>query len=365
MKKPVKLTILALALGGAGFLGYDYLTEGRYQVATDNAYLKADNVDVASKAAGYVVNLAFKENQIVRKGDRLIVLDHADLDAKLAQAEAALSAQEAAIATLNKRIAWQSQNIAQAGTGKIFARADVERTAKDFKRVMSLRQKDVVSSQRLDLIAADTTKARAQLKGAEVAIRAEQDQLEILKTSLVEAQALLKQRQAAVELARVERSYAEIVAPSDGVVGNKAVELGQYVRPGAHLFTIVPLHDVYVVANFKETQIEHLRFGQKVEVTLDAFNDQTIEGRVDSFAPASGAEFSLLPPENATGNFTKVVQRIPVKITFSDPEVLKGLLRPGLSAEVSIDSRDQSGHEPISGNAFQQHYHTLTETAAR
>jgi membrane fusion protein (multidrug efflux system) len=226
------------------------------------------------------------------------------------------------------------------------------RATPEYERYRKMVASNIVGSSDFDRATADMRKAQAELARTKAQLNAERGQLVVLRAEREEATAKLARDQAALVVAEVDLDNTIIRAPVDGVVGNKAVELGQYVRAGAQLMAVVPLPAVHIVANFKETQIERMRPGQRVEISVDAYPNVTLEGQVESFAPASGAVFSLLPPENATGNFTKIVQRVPVRIAVPDDNPLAGLLRPGLSVEVRVDTRAADDGPAMVGGVF-------------
>ncbi len=338
-----KRLLLAL-VGTAGLLaaagpGYKWQTAWRWQESTDNAYLAADITPIAPKVQGHVVELAVGHNQAVRAGEVLLRIDDRDYKARLAEAEAKVGARRAALANLDERLELQRKAIAQADANRAAVEADRARASADLDRSRALLADNHVSRQRFDMNKADAAKAAASGRAAAVAVEAARQQIAVLESERAMTQADLQQAEAERDRAALDLANTVVTAPVDGVVGNRAVQLGQFVAPGRQLLSLVPLAQVWVEANFKETQIGRMQPGQAVEVAVDAFPGQTFQGRVDSFAPASGAEFSLLPPENATGNFTKVVQRIPVRISL-EPGALQGRLLPGMSALVTVDTKN-------------------------
>jgi len=241
--------------------------------------------------------------------------------------------------------------IDQAAAAVKSAEADLARAQLDFKRYSALVTSDFASRQRFEQAEADARKTEALVAKSRAALAAEQNQLAVLHSQRREEEAKLKQAHANLRLASNDLDNTAIRAPVSGVVGNRAGQVGQYVKPGTQLLSLVPLPRVYVTANFKETQLTRMRPGQVAQVSVDAYPDTTLDGRVDSFAPASGAQFSLLPPDNATGNFTKIVQRVPVRIVLPATAPLTALLRPGLSVTVTIDTRDAGEGDGIVGAA--------------
>jgi membrane fusion protein, multidrug efflux system len=346
MRKKILLTVALLLVAGA-FGGWRWWTVGRFVQSTDDAYVQADISIVSPKVEGYVRDLPAVENQTVKAGDVLLVIDPRDYEAKLAQSEAAVAASRAALQTFDSRLVWQRSMVEQATASVAAAEADLKRTQQDYERYQRLLQTDAASRQRFDAAQADAAKARAALEKARAALLAEKNQVGVLQAQRGEEEARLLQVEAQRDLAKIALGDTVVRAPVDGIVGNKAVQPGQYVKPGNPLLAVVPLPAVHITANFKETQLARVRPGQTVEIEVDAYKGRTVEGRVESFAPATGSQFSLLPPENATGNFTKIVQRVPVRITVPADNPLAGLLRPGLSFVVSVDTR-QDGEEDAS-----------------
>jgi membrane fusion protein (multidrug efflux system) len=272
----------------------------------------------------------------------MFVIEDRDFVAKAAQAEAAVGTAEAAVATYANRIQYQQAMIGQAEATVTGADVDLERARLDRRRYAALTSSDFASRQRFETADADARKAEAALDKARAALMAERNQLAVLRSQKAEEEARLAQARASLALARNDLDNTVIRAPFAGTVGNRAARVGQYVKPGTQLAALVPLPQVYVTANFKETQLTHMRPGQPAEIIVDAYPGEHVTGIVESFAPASGAQFSLLPPDNATGNFTKIVQRVPVRIALPAEAPLVQRLRPGLSATVSVDTRREA-----------------------
>ncbi len=318
-----------------------WFTEGRYLVSTDNAYVQGDIAVLSPRISGHVSEILVHDNQTVRAGDPLVRLRTEEWQARLASAQAGVAQAEAAVATARAQIAAQQAQIVQTGADIANAEAERDRAAADASRYTSLSGQGWSSRQAAEKAIADLRKAEAQLAAQralrDVAVR----QLDVAEANLGQAEARLLAARAEADLARIDLDNTEIRAPFDGVVGNRAAQLGQFVAPGTQLIAIAPPPArQYVVANFKETQITAMRPGQPVTLSVDAMPGLEIHGVIDSLAPATGSQFSLLPPENATGNFTKIVQRVPVRITFSAAEAEKlSLLRPGLSVEAEVDTR--------------------------
>jgi len=339
MRKRLGVLVLVAILLAAAAGGLYWWRVGRFVESTDDAYLQADISAISPEVDGYVREVRVTDNQPVKIGDVLVVIDDRDFAAKLEQARGNRDAARAALAMLETRRTWQKAVIEQALASVASAEAEQQRAALELVRQRDLAKADVASRQKFEAAVADERKAEAGMSHARAVLAAERDQLAMIEAENGRDEARLRQAEAALKLAQNELDDTVIRAPIDGVVGNKGVQIGQYVKPGTLLMALVPLPKIYVVANFKETQLAGMRPGEKVRITVDALPDRSLQGFIESFAPASGSLFSLLPPENATGNFTKIVQRVPVRIALAPDEKLRGLLRPGLSAEVEVDTR--------------------------
>src|SRR5712691_7834928 len=339
MRAILLLLLLAIGLAFGAGTGWYWWTEWRFVQSTDDAYVQSDTTVISPKIEGYVKEVQVGENQQVAAGQVLFIVDDRDFAAKTAQAEAAVATEEALVATYTSRRQLQQAMIEQAQATVQSAEADLNRARLDFKRYATLATSDFASRQRFETADADSRKAEAALGKARSALVAEENRLGVLAAQQREEEARLSQARASLQLAKNDLDNTIIRAPVAGVAGNRAGRVGQYVKPGTQLLSLVPLPYVYVTANFKETQLTHMRPGQGAEISVDAYPDQKLEGRIESFAPASGAQFSLLPPDNATGNFTKIVQRVPLRIALPANGPLARLLRPGLSVTVTVDTR--------------------------
>jgi membrane fusion protein, multidrug efflux system len=333
-KLAIGLVLVVLALGGIG--GWHWWTVWRFQQSTDDAYIQSDVTVISPKVEGYIKKVRVTDNQEVAEGKVLFVIDDRDFKAKAAQAEAAVALEEASVGTFESRLKLQQAVIDQAAAGMQSAEADLSRAQQDYKRYSALMTSDFASRQRFEQAEADARKAEAALLKSRAALVAEQNQLGVLRSQQREEQAKLQQARANLQLAQNDLDNTVIRAPISGVAGNRAGQVGQYVKAGTQLLSLVPLPRVYVTANFKETQLTRMRPGQRAEVSVDAYPEMPLEGEVESFAPGSGAQFSLLPPDNATGNFTKIVQRVPVRIALPQDDALAKFLRPGLSVTVTV-----------------------------
>jgi membrane fusion protein (multidrug efflux system) len=342
MRKAIGLVVLAVVLVAAAG-GWHWWTVGRFLRSTDDAFVQADISAVSPKIQGYVRDVQVADNQEVKAGDVLVVIDEREFAARVDQARATLEVQQAAIAMLATRRTWQQAMIDEAEASVAGAEAEQRRAQLELARQRDLARADVASRQKFETADADLRKAEAAVAHARAALAAERDQLAVLDAQSRQEAARLHQVQAAARLVQDDLDDTVIRAPVDGVVANKGVQIGQLVKAGTLLLAVVPLPQVYVVANFKETQLAGMQPGQAVSLSIDAFPGVRVRGFIESFAPASGALFSLLPPENATGNFIKIVQRVPVRIALAPDETLRARLRPGLSAAVEIDTRVPAG----------------------
>jgi len=331
--------ILLAGLGGAGWYGYGWWTHGRFMVTTDDAYLGVEQAVVSSKLAANVAAVPVAANQRVKAGDPLVVLDDSDLQLALRSARARLETQQATLARFDSQIAAAGAAITQAQAQMVSANADLTRAQSDFDRAAKLASNDFGSRATLDKATADRDRASAVVTSAEAGIVAAKANVLVVTAQKAEAESVAKELAVAVEKAEHDLSFTTIRAPFDGVIANKAVQVGDYVTPGKRLSGLVPLDRLYLDANLKETQLAKVMAGEKAEVVLDAYPDKVFEATVVDLAPGTGSVFTLLPPDNATGNFTKIVQRVAVRLKFSDAALAEGVLRPGLSATVSIDTR--------------------------
>jgi membrane fusion protein (multidrug efflux system) len=330
------IAIVALvAMSLASTWGWQWFIRGRFEETTDNAYLRGDITSIAPKLAGYVVEVDVEDNASVTRGAVLFRIDDSDYKARAEQARANVAARQAEIANIEATRKLQDALIAQADAQKRSTAADLQFARANLTRYVKLQMSGTASDQKLQDAQAAHDKAQASLDGAEANLLAQRLKLDVLDAQLSGAQAALSQTQAALDLAALDLANTVVRAPVDGVVGNRQIRVGRYVTPGTAALDIVPVDDVWIVANFKETQLNKVEIGQRVRVTVDQYPDVEIDGVVDSFAPGSGAAFSLLPPDNATGNFIRVVQRVPVKIRMTR-NPLPGRLVPGLSARVAI-----------------------------
>ena len=340
-----RLMIAALALVflvAAAAYGDYYWTTGRFLESTDDAYVQAHSVLISPKVSGYISEVLVDDNQPVKAGQVLARIDPRDYQTALDQARANVAAAQAGIDTLNQQLAQQHLVIEQDSQQIASDQAALVFSQQDFQRYSDLEKTGYGTVQRAQQAAADIREKQAALQHDTAVVAAAEKQIGVFEAQLAQAKATLAQQQAMEHQAELNLSYTTITAPVDGTVGVRTLRVGEYVQAGTQLMAVAPLQAVYVVANYKETQLTDVWPGQAVTIDVDTFPGTTVHGHVDSLAPASGQEFALLPPDNATGNFTKIVQRIPVKIDIDKNEPLLGRLRPGMSVEPTIDTRPPS-----------------------
>jgi membrane fusion protein (multidrug efflux system) len=341
-KRPVLPIVLVLVLAAVGYFGYRWW-QGRDWETTDNAQVEGHITPVLPRVGGYVSQVRVEENQQVKAGDTLAVIDDRDLRTKLEAADADLQAAEESATGNGSQVEAQAAAArAQAGAAQAqiaAAQANAEKARRDVDRLRPLAERNIVSKQQFDAVVAASAAADAQVRAARETASAASSQATAAGAGVRVTRSKIESARAARDAAALQLSYAVIVAPMDGIVAKKSVEVGQLVQPGQPIMSVVPLNDVWVTANLKETQTRDLKVGDPVEVEVDAYPGRTFHGRLESISPATGARFSLLPPDNATGNYTKVVQRIPVRVRFDGREDPQHPLRPGMSATVRIKAR--------------------------
>jgi membrane fusion protein (multidrug efflux system) len=334
------LTGAALAmLAGTAWYGWDYWKVGRFQVSTDDAYVKADNTTVAPKVSGYLYQVLVGDNERIKAGQILAQIDDRDFKVALDQAKADVAAARAAIASKQAQL-----EVQQAVINAAKATIDVDQAAVTFADQDNKRYTDLAATGSGSV--QNAQQAQWRIAGAQATLARDNanlvsalKQVDLLKAEIVQANATLSRAQAIQGQAELNLGYTTIIAPIDGIVGNRTLRAGQFVQAGTQLMLVVPASGAYVIANYKETQLTDVHRGQAVEIAVDMFPGQIVHGHVDSIAPASGQEFALLPPDNATGNFTKVVQRIPVKIALDSGSHSLIELRPGMSVIPTIETR--------------------------
>ncbi len=335
---PIACLIAAAIFVTLATLRWDAWVGNAVTQTTNDAYVRAQTTQLSSRVAGEVIKVATSDYQRVKAGDLLVEIDPADYEAQVAQAEAAVTGAQAALDNLANQVELQYATIAQSEAQRASAEAFQVEAQQELDRQQSLIQSSSGTRQRLEQATAALAKAEADVRASRAAIAAQRHQLDVLAGTKKQRAADVLAAQAALKAARLKLGYTRIVAPFDGVVGARQVQPGDYVNIGSNLFNIVPLPNVYVIANYKETQLTRVKAGQPVEITIDTFPDEKLRGHVARISPASGSQFALLPPDNATGNFTKVAQRIPLRIEFDKGQPLLERLLPGMSAVTRINT---------------------------
>jgi membrane fusion protein (multidrug efflux system) len=335
-------------LAGAGWYGWDYWAVGRFLVSTDDAYVKADNTTIAPKVSGYLTDVLVGDNERVKAGQVLARIDDRDFRVALDQAKADVAAAQATIASKRAQL-----DVQQAVINAANATIEVDTATKTFagqenKRYTDLAATGYGSVQNAQAAQSRNAGAEATIQRDQANLISAQKQVELIKAEITQAVATAARANALQHQAELNLGYTTISAPIDGVVGNRTLRIGQYVQAGTQLMSLVPASGAYIIANYKETQLTDVHEGQAVDIAVDMFPGQTVHGHVDSLAPASGQEFALLPPDNATGNFTKVVQRIPVKIALEGGAPIE--LRPGMSVIPTIETQTRQ-HNPVKATA--------------
>ncbi|WP_375786099.1 HlyD family secretion protein [Bradyrhizobium sp. Pha-3] len=335
---PLFAVLAALAFVAVATTRWDAWVGSATIQTTNDAYVRAELTQLSSRVSGEVLTVAISDFQRVKAGDLLVQIDPADYQAQVAQAEAGVVGAQAALDNLNNQVELQYATIAQAEASRLSAEAQQTLARQEQERQQSLSQTDAGTRQRLEQATASYAKSEADVQASRAVIAAQRHQLEVLQGTKKQRAADLDAARALLASAKLKLGYTRIVAPFDGVTGERQVQPGDYVNIGTNLINVVPLPNVYVIANYKETQLTNVKPGQPVAVTVDTFSGQTLRGVVERIAPASGSQFALLPPDNATGNFTKVVQRIPVRIQFDKGQPLLDRLLPGMSVVTRINT---------------------------
>jgi membrane fusion protein (multidrug efflux system) len=341
-----QLVLLGLACTfalGASAYGYYWWTVDRFFQSTDDAYVGGDVTPISPHVAGFVAEVAVKDNELVQSGQLLVRLDDRDTRAAADHAQAVLAQRAATLASLQAKYEVQQSAIQQASADLDAKTAQAGFAKVDAERYHTLALSNYGSRQDSERTSALDAQARAGVSAAQAALAAAKQQLSVLNADIAEATAAVAQARADLETARLNLGYAEIRSPIDGYVGNRAARVGAYVSQGTYLLTIVPSRGLWVDANFKEDQLVRMTAGQPATIVADTLPGHVFNGHLSSLAPATGAVFSVIPPENATGNFTKIVQRVAVRIALDDGDPNLARVRPGLSTIATVDTRSQSG----------------------
>ena len=347
-RKKIMIGVGALAALAAIYFGIHYIVIGRYLITTDDAYVRANNTVMGAKIAGHIAKIAVGDNTPVGAGNVVFQIDDGDYRLAVDSARARVATQEATIGRIDRQMAAQESAVEQAKAQLVSAEANTKRAQSDFARQQELSDKGFASKATFDVSQAGRDQAVASVQGAQATLDAAQAQVDVIKAQKAEAEGQLQELRTALAKAVRDLSFTEVRAPVDGTFANRMVNIGDYVQVGQRLANVVPLDDVYIDANYKETQLGRLKPGQPVSITVDAVSGRTIKGVVDSLAPASGSVFTLLPPDNATGNFTKVVQRVPVRIRVPASVARENLLRPGMSVITTVNTKPEpDGVDPI------------------
>lgn len=340
--KRVLAVLAVILLAVVGYEAYHWATFGRFHQETDDAYLQADLLVLQARDTGYVAEIAVAPNAAVAKGQLIARIDPADYELALEAARNALASAESKIGQIEAQIEAGQAAIQQAGAALAAAEAQKDGAQKAYQRARELKQSSAGTQAALDVAEANAKSTAAEVESARAAQLQAQAQLLVLRTQHDSANLDVRTAQTNVDKAQRDLGYTEIRAPFDGILTERQVEIGSWVVPGSRIGTLVPVADIYVGANFKETQIAGIRPGAEVTIRVDAWPDQILKGRVESLTAGTGQVFSLLPASNATGNFTKVVQRVPVRIAIEDADRAKLPLRPGMSVVVTVDTRTGS-----------------------
>lgn len=338
-RRTVSIALGVVALIAGGIWLARWWTVGRFIESTDDAYLQADSVTVAPKVSGYVTEVYVADNQMVKPGDPLVHLDARQYQVALDQALATIDARKADIERAQADIKQQQSNIAQAQAQERVALVSAQHASDEVRRYAPLIATGAESSERMAELTSTRDQANATLAANAAAVDAARSQIGSATAQLAQARAQLEAAEASAQQSRLDLENTVVRSALGGKVGDRTVRVGQYVQPGTRMLTVVPVRSTYLLANFKETQVGRMRVGQPVEMHVDALPGHTLHGVIDSFSPGTGSQFALLPPENATGNFTKIVQRVPVRIRIDTGAETRSVLLPGLSVTVDVDTR--------------------------
>ena len=349
-RRPILIAVAVLALLGGAVYGVYWWSVGRYIESTDDAYLKADSVTVSPKVGGYVTDVYVVANQRVKRGDPLVRLDQRQYQAMLDQSQAGIDGHQAEMARAQADILQQQAQLQQAKAQADAARISLAHACEEVDRYAPLALTGAATDEHLADLRNTRDQAAATLAASQAAVTAVQGQLKATEAQVEQSRAQVKAGEAALRQNHLDVNDTVVRAAIDGRIGDSTVQVGQLVQPGTRLMTLVPMQDIYLVANFKETQIDRMRAGQPATIHVDALASQDLHGTVESFSPGTGAQFALLPAENATGNFTKIVQRVPVRIHVDADAAVRERLLPGLSVTADVDTRNLQPTPPVAGN---------------
>jgi len=339
-RKRVMIGVGALLALAAASYGTYYVLVGRFHVSTDDAYVRANNTTLGARVAGHVAEILPGDNVVVRKGDVIFRIDDGDYRIAVDAARSKIATQQATIDRIGRQVTAMESAAEQAKAQLVSAEASLKRAGLDFDRQQALSTKGFASRATFEVSEAGRDQGLAAVKSAQAASDAARDNVEVTKAQQNEARAQLVELQAALAKAERDLDFTSVRAPVEGTFSNRLVNTGDFIQAGQRLGNVVPLNDVFIDANFKETQLKRIRPGQPVKISVDAYGHRKFAGTVDSISPAAGSVFTLLPPDNATGNFTKIVQRLPVRVRVPKDVAKQNLLRAGMSVYVTVDTAD-------------------------
>lgn len=338
-KSKVLYVILLALLGAAGWYGYNYWVDGRFMISTDDAYIQGDIATISPKVSGYIEKVNVTANQQVKAGDALVTLDAGDYKIAVDEAKAAIASARLSLDRIDAQLIGAEAGLKQAEAQQEANRAEQRGAQLAQTRAKELSNRAVGSAATLDAADVALSRANAAVTAGEAGIAVARANIGLLNAQRSEVESTFRSLELALAKAERDLDFTVLKAPYDGIIGNVGVREGDLVSPGARLAALVPSNELFIEANFKETQVARIGIGAKVRILVDAYKDQDLIGTVTSISPASGSVFSMLPAENATGNFTKVVQRIPVRISIPEDKLKEGVLRAGMSVVVDVDSR--------------------------
>jgi membrane fusion protein (multidrug efflux system) len=339
-RKRVMMGVGALLALAAASYGVHYVLVGRFHVSTDDAYVRANNTTLGARVSGHVAAILPGDNVVVRRGDIIFRIDDGDYRIAVDAARSKIATQQATIDRIGRQVTAMESAAEQARAQLVSAEASLKRAGLDFDRQQALSTKGFASRATFEVSEAGRDQGVAAVKSAQAASDAARDNVEVTKAQQNEARAQLVELQAALAKAERDLDFTSVRAPVDGTFSNRLVNTGDFIQAGQRLGNVVPLNDVFIDANFKETQLKRIRPGQPVKISVDAYGHRKFAGTVDSISPAAGSVFTLLPPDNATGNFTKIVQRLPVRVRVPKDVAKQNLLRAGMSVYVTVDTAD-------------------------